>query len=125
MRSFVILTTRKRVIVALVHTVVFLLVAVLLSRRYVQALELSSSAGSWALAGVYLVVTSVLAILVAFAGRSERLYFSLCAQCGLRPGAAGSWRSADARGCLPARYAAGLRGAAGFFLLLRRHAGVE
>ena len=79
MRAFVILTTRKRVIVALVHTVVFLLVALLLSRRYVQALELSSSVGSWALAGVYLVVTSVLAILVAFAGRAERLYFSLCA----------------------------------------------
>ena len=78
MGAFVILTTRKRVIVALVHTVVFLLVAVLLARRSVQALEASSPAGAWALAGVYLVVTSVLAILAAYAGRSERLYFLLC-----------------------------------------------
>jgi hypothetical protein len=125
MRTFVILTTRKRVIVALVHTVVFLLVAVLLSRRYVQALELSSSVGSWALAGVHLVVTSVLAILVAFAGRAERLYFSLCALSagfGLVRQILGDPRMHAAvylrvvlLGC------AVLLG----FLLLRRHAGVE
>ena len=79
MKVFVILTSRKRVVVALVHTVVFLFVAVLLSRISVRPLGLESAAGSWALAGVYLVVTGILSVLAAFAGRSERLYFGLCA----------------------------------------------
>jgi hypothetical protein len=79
MRGFVILTTRKRVVVALVHTVVFLLVALLLARISVRPLTMASPPGSWALAGVYTVVTGVLAILVAYAGRAEKLYFALCA----------------------------------------------
>ena len=78
MREFVILTNRKRVIVALVHTVVFFGVALFGLLNSVRPLTAGSGAGAWALAGIYLVVTSVLLTLVYFAGRSERLYFGLC-----------------------------------------------
>jgi hypothetical protein len=78
MRGFVILTNRKRALIALVHTVLFLVVAVLLSRNLVRPLGLSSPVGSWALAGIYLTVTVVLSILLKIAGRAERLYFALC-----------------------------------------------
>ncbi len=79
MRAFVILTTRKRLVVALVHTVAFLLLAILLSRTLVRPLGIASPPGAWAIAGIYLVVTAVLVILLAYAGREEKLYFALCA----------------------------------------------
>ena len=79
MRAFVILTTRKQVVVALVHTWSSFS-SPCCSRAFPCGLWNSASpAGSWALTGVYLVVTGILAVLVAFAGRSERLYFALCA----------------------------------------------
>ena len=79
MRGFRILTTRKRVIVALVHTVFFLSLAVALSRTLVRPLEAASPAGAWALAGVYLLVTLALLVLFRCAAPPERLYFGLCA----------------------------------------------
>jgi hypothetical protein len=77
--GFRILTTRKRIIVALVHTVAFLALAIALSRTLVRPLRTASAAGAWALAGVYLAVTVALLVLLGFAGPAERLYFALCA----------------------------------------------
>jgi hypothetical protein len=71
MRGQRILNSRKRVIVALVHTVVFLGVATAQVR--------SPPAQSVALTLVYGIVSTVLAVLVAMAGRlRERLYFGCC-----------------------------------------------
>jgi hypothetical protein len=75
----VILTNRKRVIVALVHTVVFLALAVYTAFLVVRPLHSDSPASAWILAGVYLVVSAVLGILTAVSGNArERLYFGCC-----------------------------------------------
>jgi hypothetical protein len=73
-----ILTTRKRVVVALVHTVVFLGVAILGFFFAVAPLRMGSPPSAWILAGVYTIVTSVLLWLTAISrGSVERLYFAL------------------------------------------------
>lgn len=78
-KSFVILTNRKRAIVALVHTVVFLVVALCGFLTVVRPLHGASPAGAWILAAVYLVVSGVLLALAAISRvATERLYFSLC-----------------------------------------------
>jgi protein-S-isoprenylcysteine O-methyltransferase Ste14 len=79
-KPYVILTNRKRAVVALVHTVVFLGVAfsgfVTMARR----LQAASPVSSWVLAGVYLLVTAALLLLVLASRKAvERLYFGLCA----------------------------------------------
>jgi hypothetical protein len=79
MYKFVILTTRKRVIIALVHTVVFLFIAVLGIATTVRPLQLLSPLSAWILAAVYLVVSGVLLVLSKISGNfRERLYFGLC-----------------------------------------------
>jgi len=79
MRGFAILTSRKRVIVALVHTVVFLGVAIFTGFLTVRPLERASPASAWAVAGIYFLVSSVLAVLTGVAGNPrERIYFGLC-----------------------------------------------
>ena len=65
--------------VALIHTMAFLALAVALSRTVVRPLRAGSSAGAWALAGVYLAVTLALLVLLRFAGPAERVYFALVA----------------------------------------------
>jgi hypothetical protein len=78
-KRYVILTNRKRAIVALVHTVVFLVVALFGFVTVVRPLEAASPAGSWILAAVYLVVSGVLlALTMASRTAAERLYFGLC-----------------------------------------------
>ena len=72
MKGCRILNTRKRVIVALAHTLVFLCVAA------VQIFLPPSQ--SRVLTAIYAIVTSVLAILtVKSATRRERFYFACCA----------------------------------------------
>jgi hypothetical protein len=76
LKSHRILNTRKRVVVALVHTVVFLAIAVLGFFFPVAALRIGSPPSAWIIAGVYVIVSSVLLWLTAISrGAVERLYF--------------------------------------------------
>ena len=75
--NYKILNTRKRVVVALVHTVVFLGVAVLGFFFPVSALGMGSPPSAWFVAVVYVIVSSVLLWLTAISrGAVERLYFA-------------------------------------------------
>jgi hypothetical protein len=83
MRGFSILTDRKRAVVALVHSVVFLLIAV---RQVVAATPVAGvwvaatvSRGTWILCGIFAVVSSILLwLLVISRGWMERFYFGFC-----------------------------------------------
>ena len=77
LKSHRILNTRKRVVVALVHTVVFLAIAVLGFFFPVDPLRMGSPPSAWIVAGVYVIVSSVLLWLTAISrGAIERLYFA-------------------------------------------------
>jgi len=83
MGRFSILTNRKRAIVALAHSVVFLLIAV---RQMVAAtpaagvwLPSTVSTGTWILCGIFAVVSAVLLWLLAISrGWMEKFYFAFC-----------------------------------------------
>ena len=83
MHTFSILTNRKRAIIALVHTVIFLCVAALqtaLSHAKAFSLHGDKVAGGIVLLAIYSIVTTVLLVLLRYATHSsERLYFALCA----------------------------------------------
>jgi len=83
MHSFSILNSRKRAIIALIHTVVFLFVAALqaaLSHTRAFSLHDNKVVGGVVLLTIYTIVTTVLLILLRYATHSsERLYFTLCA----------------------------------------------
>ena len=83
MYSFSILNSRKRAIIALIHTVVFLCVAVLqtaLSNAKAFSLHSDKVVGGIVLLIIYTIVASVLLILLRYATHSsERVYFALCA----------------------------------------------
>jgi len=83
MHSFSILTNRKRAIIALIHTVIFLGVAALqtaLSHAKAFSLHGDKVVGGIVLLTIYTVVTTALLILLRYATHSsERLYFALCA----------------------------------------------
>jgi hypothetical protein len=83
MDSFSILTNRKRAIIALVHTIIFLCVAALqtaLSHAPAFSLHGGKVTGGIVLLAIYTIVTTVLLILLRAAGHaSEKLYFALCA----------------------------------------------
>jgi hypothetical protein len=83
MNGYAILTNRKRAIIALVHSVFFLLVALMSFLGRAKAGLLFSSpepVGDWAMLGIYVAVTTILLILVrASACSRERLYFAFCA----------------------------------------------
>ena len=83
MKSFAILTNRKRAIIALVHTVIFLGVAALqtaLSHAKAFSLHGDKVVGGIVLLAIYTIVTTVLLLLLRAASHaSERLYFALCA----------------------------------------------
>lgn len=83
MGEFSILTNRKRAIVALVHSVVFLIVALR------QMIVVSPASGiwltpavplsTWILCGIFIIVSSILFYLFAIShGWLEKLYFALC-----------------------------------------------
>jgi hypothetical protein len=79
MGRYVILTNRKRAIVALVHTVVFLTVAMYGMLLVVRPLAVNSPRSAWIMTAVYAVVTSILLVLAAFSGNGiERIYFAFC-----------------------------------------------
>ena len=83
MNSFSILNSRKRAIIALIHTVVFLCVAALqtaLSHASAFSLHGDKVLGGIVLLTIYTIVTTVLLILLRMASHAtERLYFALCA----------------------------------------------
>ena len=83
MHSFSILNSRKRAIIALIHTVIFLGVAALqtaLSHAKAFSLHGDKAVGGIVLLTIYTIVTTVLLILLKMASHaSERLYFALCA----------------------------------------------
>ena len=97
MAGFSILTNRKRAIVALVHSVVFLLIAV---RQMVAAqpstgiwVASTVSRGTWILCGIFAIVSAILFwLLVISSGWMEKFYFGFCtisASSGLLRTAAG------------------------------------
>ena len=83
MRSFSILNSRKRAIIALIHTIIFLGVAALqtaLSHAKAFSLHGDKVTGGIVLLAIYTIVTTVLLVLLKMASHaSERLYFALCA----------------------------------------------
>ncbi len=79
MRRYIILSNRKRVIIALVHTVAFLLLAAYTGLLLVRPLHSGSPASGWIIARAYVVITAVLLVLAAISGNAiERIYFGLC-----------------------------------------------
>jgi hypothetical protein len=82
MNDFGVLNTRKRALIALVHSVVFLGIAMrgFASPKAGILLRGSGSMGDFILIGIYLTVASILAWLVSVARCArERIYFALCA----------------------------------------------
>lgn len=83
MGGFTILTNRKRAIIALVHSVVFLLIA---ARQMVAAnpamgirAAAAVPAGTWILCGIYGVVSAILFwLFMVSRGWMEKIYFGLC-----------------------------------------------
>ena len=81
MGRFGILTNRKRAVIALVHSVVFLGVAI---HGFVSPkagiLRGNGMTGDFVLIGIYLIVATILIWLVSISrGVAERVYFALCA----------------------------------------------
>jgi hypothetical protein len=82
--KYAILTNRKRAIIALLHSVIFALIALrsITSASAVNPIWLNNSArlSSVAILTIYLVVSSVLIQLVRVSrGAREKLYFAFCA----------------------------------------------
>jgi hypothetical protein len=83
MGGFSILTNRKRAIVALVHSVIFLLIAV---RQMVAAQPAAGiwvlstvSPGTWILCGILALVSAILLWLFSISrGSMEKIYFGFC-----------------------------------------------
>jgi len=83
MSGFSILTNRKRAVVALVHSIVFLLIAVrqMVAANPVPGIWVAStvSRGTWILCGIFAVVSSILLwLLVISRGWMEKFYFAFC-----------------------------------------------
>jgi hypothetical protein len=83
MDGFSILTNRKRAIVALVHSVVFLLIAVrqMMAANPAAGIWVAStvSRGTWILCGIFTIVSSILLwLLVISRGWMEKFYFAFC-----------------------------------------------
>lgn len=83
MGGFAILTNRKRALVALVHSIVFLLIAAwqMLAAPAPRAIWASATvpSGTWVLCGIYGVVSAILLWLFTMSrGWMEKIYFALC-----------------------------------------------
>ena len=82
MNEFAVLTNRKRTLIALVHSVVFLGIALhgFASPKAAVVLHGSGAAFGVTLIAIYLTVASILSWLVRISRcATERLYFALCA----------------------------------------------
>ncbi len=97
MGGFSILTNRKRAIVALAHSVVFLMIAVrqMIAAQSAAGIWAAStvSRGTWILCGIFAIVSAILFwLLLISRGWTEKIYFGLCtvsASSGLLRTAAG------------------------------------
>jgi hypothetical protein len=81
MRHFGVLTNRKRAVIALIHSIVFLGVAAsgFVSPK-VGILHGNGVTGDFVLIGIYLIVSSILLWLITISrGVVERMYFAVCA----------------------------------------------
>ena len=83
MSGFSILTNRKRAIVALVHSVVFLLIATrqMIAAQPAAGIWISStvSRGTWILCGIFAIVSTILLwLFVISRGWMEKFYFGFC-----------------------------------------------
>ena len=83
MGEFGILTNRKRAVIALAHSVVFLCLAAWQAMASGQLKGMFAGAqiptGAWILGGVYAIVSTILFWLFAISrGWTEKLYFALC-----------------------------------------------
>jgi hypothetical protein len=83
MDDFAILTNRKRAFVALIHSIVFLLIAfrqmIVVTPAAGIWLPSSVSVGTWILCGIFVVVSAILLWLFAISRhRIEKVYFGLC-----------------------------------------------
>ena len=83
MGGFSILTNRKRAIVALAHSVVFLLIAVrqMIAANPATGVWVSStvSRGTWILCAIFAIVSAILLwLFVISRGWMEKFYFGLC-----------------------------------------------
>ncbi len=81
MNDFGVLTNRKRAVIALVHSIVFLGIAFHgFASPKAGILHRSGTAGDFILIAIYLIVASILVWLVSISrGLVERAYFALCA----------------------------------------------
>ena len=84
MEAFSILTNRKRALIALVHSVLFLLIAfhqmVAASPAYGIWGPAAVSPGTWILCLIFFIVSAILLWLLAISRSAmEKLYFGLCA----------------------------------------------
>jgi hypothetical protein len=84
MGGFAILTNRRRTLVALVHSIVFLLIAAwqMIGAPAARAIWASATvpAGTWVLCGIYGVASAILLWLFTISrGWMEKIYFALCA----------------------------------------------
>jgi len=85
MDRFSILTNRKRALVALVHSIIFLIIAScqMVLARPAAGISLASPAGNarstWLLCGIFTLVSGILIwLLIVSRGWIEKLYFGLC-----------------------------------------------
>jgi predicted transporter len=85
MKEFSILTNRKRALVALVHSIVFLVIAScqMVLARPAAGISIASPANnarsSWLLCGIFALVSGILIwLLIVSRGWIEKLYFGLC-----------------------------------------------
>lgn len=80
MNDFGVLNNRKRALIALIHSFVFLGIALHGFMSPKTGILLRGSTGDFILIGIYLIVASILAWLVSLAPCTrERIYFALCA----------------------------------------------
>jgi hypothetical protein len=83
MDSFSILNSRKRAVVALIHSIFFLAIAAIqaaISHAQPLSFHGSKPTGGLVLLGIYVIVTSILMVLLAASDcAKEKLYFALCA----------------------------------------------
>ena len=83
MGEFAILTNRRRAIIALAHSVVFLLIATWQMIAATPAVGIwnpaSVSRGTWILCAIFTIVSAILLWLLAISrGWMEKIYFALC-----------------------------------------------
>jgi len=80
MNDFGVLTNRKRAVIALIHSIVFLGIAFHgFAAPKAGVLHRSGATGDFVLIAIYLVVAAILAWLVSFSrSLAERAYFALC-----------------------------------------------